>query len=52
MLDNSFLNLNSSVGESGGVFKIKWTLGQDLCECMKVCDLRKSKLDCCRMHGD
>lgn len=44
MPDNSFLNLNSSVGESGGVLKIKWTLGQDLCECVKVCDTGKSKL--------
>lgn len=44
MLDDSFLSLNSSVGESSvGVFKIKWMLGQDLCECVKGCELGKSK---------
>jgi len=44
MSENGFLNLNSSVAESGGVFKIKWTLGQDLCESVNVCDLGKSRL--------
>lgn len=44
MSDNCFLNLNSNVGESGGVSKTKWTLGQDSCECVEVCELGKSKL--------
>lgn len=39
MSGNSFLNLNSNVGESSGVYKIKWILGQDLCECVKVSEL-------------
>lgn len=44
MLDDSFLNLNSSVSESSvSVFKIKWMLGQNLCECVKDCELGKSK---------
>lgn len=44
MPGNSFLSLNCSVGEPGGVLKIKWTSGQDLCECVEGCDTGKSKL--------
>lgn len=36
MLGNSFLNLNPNAGESSGVFKGKWILGQDLCDCVQV----------------
>lgn len=41
--DNSFLNLSPYVGKFGSGCKIKWTLRQDLFECVKVPDSRKSK---------
>lgn len=41
--DNNFLNLGLYVGKFGSGCKIKWTLMQDLFECVQVPDLQKAK---------